>query len=402
MSRTRAKWGAGVNFLGGIIAGIIPISDHWKFVICGAAALGLVLCIIGYFISPKETPHESAPAGPTVSARDVTSSNIATAARDVNIYHPPLVPPDVRQGLPDFFYEGAGSLVAVKAIIPPGKNYSVAQIHFNLHFTNGGQATAHNLSEQTYGCWIHDEPPVGILMDAATSVGRTPPGQGKNIELFSQREWDSRTGTHMLSIRKNHLTILVEISFRVGSADGPIHKNEPIWLTWTPETRDRMTEATEADVSIAKPLIDKLKNTNPAGVTNSAKSGIHERAAALIQAVDRRMQRINQLLDKDGPVLDMIAKYAEGYREQAAGEFNFAQLFEVEEEKIQEARAIDLESNWNSFGVLCQSLLTLNTKIRNYNENKVAALKEEVLKWSFQAVPKNLQDAKEELSKRPL
>jgi hypothetical protein len=128
---------------------------------------------------------------------------------------------------------------------------------------------------------------------------------------------------------------------------------------------------------------------------------LHERAAKLIQDVGRRTHRINQLLDKDGPVLDAIAKYAEGYREQAAREFDFAQLFEVEDEIIQEARAIDLESNWNSFGELCQSLLSLNTKIRDYNQDKVAALKNEVLKWSVQTVPKNLQDAKEELlSKR--
>jgi hypothetical protein len=63
-----------------------------------------------------------------------------------------------------------------------------------------------------------------------------------------------------MNVRRNILTILVEISFRVGSSDGPIYANEPIWLTWTPSIRDRMTDATEADVAIAGPAIDRIKD----------------------------------------------------------------------------------------------------------------------------------------------
>lgn len=140
----------------------------------------------------------------------------------------------------------------------------------------------------------------------------------------------------------------------------------------------------------------------PSGAIGAiAKSDIHERAAALIQLVDRRVQRINQLLEKDTPLLDAIANFAQDYKEQAERDAGFAELFEVDDDIIQAARKIDLESNWESFGELCQLLITLNTKVRDYNQNKVANLKNQVLHWSFQKVPEKLRDAKQELlSKR--
>lgn len=140
----------------------------------------------------------------------------------------------------------------------------------------------------------------------------------------------------------------------------------------------------------------------PSGAIGAtAKSDIHERAAALIQLVDRRVQRINQLLEKDTPLLDAIANFAQDYKEQAERDAGFAELFEVDDDIIKAARKIDLESNWESFGELCQLLITLNTKVRDYNQNKVANLKNQVLHWSFQKVPEKLREAKQELlSKR--
>jgi hypothetical protein len=262
MSKEGASVAVGVFF--NIAVAVAPnVSDEHKRIAFFCTVPLLILAILWWLWAHFKTP-KTKPEVPRaiLSAGDITNSTIATAARDVHqtIYHhsPPLAP-EVKLELPDFYYHGAGSIITLRPLIPPGKSYSVAVIQCRLEFTNGGQATAYNLTAETYGCWIHDEPPRAMLIDVAKSVGRTPPNQGKSIEFLAEREWDSRTGFHSLNIRKNQLTILVEISFRVGSSDGPIYANEPIWLTWTPEVRDRMTDATEADVAIASRLIGGLK-----------------------------------------------------------------------------------------------------------------------------------------------
>lgn len=277
--------GVAVTVLFNVVVAAAPnISDENKRAIFVYAVPLLVAACIWwvweYFrtrkVPPKQPQHST-------NASGVSGSNVATAGRDVHqtIYNHPPPPPDpppqsgpslslnvltnqaaVEVARPDFFYHGAGSRITLKPVIPPGKNYSVALIEFRLEFTNGGGATAYNLSGETYSCWIHDEPLKAELIDIAKSVGRTPPGQGKSIVIIAERKWDKPTGFHSLNIRKNQLTLLVEISFRVGSSDGPIHANEPIWLTWTPEVVDRMTDATEADVAIASPLIEELKAAN--------------------------------------------------------------------------------------------------------------------------------------------
>lgn len=263
---SKSGWALCVSLFVGVGIQFVPVPEAWRWTITIVATIGLAVSAVGWFL----TRTDSSSTGQNLRVGNSNAGNFASAGRDVHqtIYHaPPSTTPHAERELPDFFYDGGGSQVIIRAFIPPGKNYSMAAIHFKLRFENGGNATAYNLTEETYGCWIHDEQPRAILIDTAKSVGRTPPGQGKSIELRADRDWESRTGMHTLNTHKDCLTILVDISFRSGSSDGPIHKNEPIWLTWTPAVRDRMTEANEADVLVAKPLIDDLKKARSTTTT---------------------------------------------------------------------------------------------------------------------------------------
>ncbi|MEY2518547.1 MAG: hypothetical protein QOF24_306 [Verrucomicrobiota bacterium] len=160
---------------------------------------------------------------------------------------------------PDFFYQGNGSEISIQWRMPPGAARALAVITFLLRFENRGQATAYNIGSKLYGCWIHDDPPRAVLIDQVNSVGRTAVSESKNLGFSADRKSERPTGTHILNIHKNILVVLVEISFRLGLDDPVIHHNAPIWLTWTLAVRDRMTDSTETDLSIAKPLIDDLK-----------------------------------------------------------------------------------------------------------------------------------------------
>ena len=266
MSKEEAGVAVGVFF--NIAVAVAPnVSDEHKRIAFYCTIPLLILAILWWLLAHfkgQKKRAESEPQASTV-AHDVTHSAIATAARDVHqtIHHHALpITPEIKQELPDFFYDGNGSAVSVRAFVPPGGNRSLAEVKFNLRFVNRSSATAYSLGYEIYGCWIHDEPLKAIKIDTATSVGRTFSGEAKHAVLFATREWETPTGIHSLNIRKNHIVILVEINFRVGSSEGPIRKNEPIWITWTPELRQTTGDSTLADIGVAKPLIDELKAAN--------------------------------------------------------------------------------------------------------------------------------------------
>jgi len=362
--------------------------------ICGAAALGLVLCIIGYFLSPKEVPEETEPKQ-NVTAGNMKSSNIVAAGRDVHqtIYHHarPLVS-EGEQALPDFFYDGNGSQVTMRfTIIPSKPDRSVAEIKFLLRFENQGQATAYNVGGKMYGCWIHGNPVEAVLIDSSDSVGRTAVNQGKSFGFTAWAEPDSQTDFHSLNIRKNTLVVLIEIHFGLSPEDFSSHKNDPIWLTWTPELRNRTSDSTPADISIAKPLIDRLKAANAIPTAGQIRK---ESAAQIIQTVELRTQTLTTLLETNSRHLDTIAKYPQEFRHKAAQDANFPDLFEIENELIQGSLSIYRETEWDTFRELWQSLVALNREINDYNHNHVAAIKNNILKITMQTIPENLERAK--------
>jgi hypothetical protein len=108
------------------------------------------------------------------------------------------------------------------------------RIGFLMRFINKGKGTAYNLSSKTYACWINDVPRKAGLADSIpASVDRTMPDQAKSIRFTKFR------------CRPDF--------------DSPIYDNEPIWKTWDSQMPDRLCEATEEDVRIAKEAIDALK-----------------------------------------------------------------------------------------------------------------------------------------------
>jgi hypothetical protein len=121
-----------------------------------------------------------------------------------------------------------------------------------MRFINKGKGTAYNLSSKTYACWINDVPRKAGLADSIpASVDRTMPEQAKSVHFAAER--CTREDSSLL-------LILVEMKFRSRpDFDSPIYDNEPIWKTWDPKMPDRLCEATEEDVRIAKEAIDALK-----------------------------------------------------------------------------------------------------------------------------------------------
>jgi hypothetical protein len=263
MSKTKAKWGIAVNAFFAAVLAFVPMSEFWKIVVCLVAVVGMVLCIIGYFMASEDEPAKATENSEVVAPKQ--SGNIVTAGRDINLHHYTSLPmPEVKQALPDFFYDGNSSQVTIRfTILPRNPDRSVAVIKFLLRFENRGQATAYNVGAKLYGCWIHGDPVEAVLIDTADSVGRTAVNQGKGFEFTVEAEPDSQSGLHSLNIRKNTLVVLIEIHFGVGPDDFASHKNDPIWLTWNPELRNRTADSTPADISIAKPLIDGVKGATP-------------------------------------------------------------------------------------------------------------------------------------------
>jgi hypothetical protein len=121
----------------------------------------------------------------------------------------------------------------------------------------------------------------------------------------------------------------------------------------------------------------------------------------LISDVESRIRQITRLLEKDSKQLDDISTYPKGFIYKATQQANFSDIFEVENELLEEASTIYKETNLSALGELWQSLLALNRKIGEYNQTKTARLKNDILKWTIQVIPKNLADATIQATKRP-
>ena len=187
MSKTKAKWGTGLNAFFGVVITLLPVFESWKIVLCSVAGVGTVLCIIGYFMASDDDEPAKATKNIEVVAPK-QSGNIVTVGGDLNqtIHHhaSPFGVSKVEQPLPDFFYDGSGSKVTIRFTILPSKpDRSVAEIKFLLRFENQGQATAYNVGGKIYGCWIHGDPVEAVLLDSSDSVGRTAVNQQRSVVI---------------------------------------------------------------------------------------------------------------------------------------------------------------------------------------------------------------------------
>ena len=163
---------------------------------------------------------------------------------------------------PDFFYEGIRSQVTFDSL-RNSEGDPIVRINFLLRFINKGPGTAYNLSSKTYACWINDNPRKAELADSPEpSVGRTRPDEAKSVGFSAWRyplRDSSLSGGSQLN-PNDILVILVEITFRQApELESPIFENEPIWKMWDPRIPDRLCDATEKVVRVAKEAIDELK-----------------------------------------------------------------------------------------------------------------------------------------------
>lgn len=163
---------------------------------------------------------------------------------------------------PDFFYQGIGSEIKHSFRMNPATNKPIVKIEFLLRFQNSG-ATAYNISSKIYACWVNDDPPGAGLADSTEpTVGRTRENECKLLGFMTKRNarelGNSQIGLNATDV----LLILVEIRSRLGSnANSPVLDNEPVWKTWDPRIPNRLCDAAESDVRVAREQIDRLKAT---------------------------------------------------------------------------------------------------------------------------------------------
>jgi hypothetical protein len=141
-----------------------------------------------------------------------------------------------------------------------------------------------------------------------------------------------------------------------------------------------------------------LRETGPQNVPPK-REVIRERASKVIHTVETRIQTLTSLLDKDSNHLDTIAGYPAEFIHKATQDANFSDLFEIENELIQESLAICRETEWSAFLDLWQSLSALNREISEYNRTHLARPKNTILRRTVQTIPVNLEQARTQSTK---
>jgi hypothetical protein len=152
---------------------------------------------------------------------------------------------------PDFQYTPDGSEIV------PTYDASMVRVKMSLRFTNRGEAAAYDLNSAIYGCWINDDPP-SVFVDRGRSVGKTNPGERVHRRFGV---WHPMEETDRKSGNGDALTLvfLYEVKGHVGSRDGKLFENEPIWLMWHPGLNNIMSWARPEDVTEAAPHIQRFK-----------------------------------------------------------------------------------------------------------------------------------------------
>src|SRR6266568_7832734 len=212
--------------------------------------MGVIVCLIGWALSARSTiPTEI--SSQKIRGSEISGSTVASAGRDVHqhIYQP--FPSDSEK-IADFIYEGSSSNVKFGFGIEAGTNKPRAKVHLHLRFVNKGNGIAHNIGANVYGCWIHEEPPRALIIDHIEPIsGRVTSGEGRSIKLEFNRYAGIDGGHLTLHARKDILVMLFEITFSKLPASSEVCKNEPIWLTWTPQVTTALCDSKQSEVQIA-------------------------------------------------------------------------------------------------------------------------------------------------------
>ena len=258
MSRSR-KWATGLSFFVGIAIQFAPIPDIWRWCITGIAILGIIICLLGWALSPKKGTPITETASQKIRSSEISGSNVASAGRDVHqhIYQP--FPSDSEK-IADFIYDGSSNNIKFGFGIEAKTNKPRAEVHLHLRFVNKGNGIAHNIASDVYGCWMHEEPPRACLIDHIEPIaGRVTPGEGRSIKLEFNRYAGIDGGHLTLHSRKDILVMLFEITFSKLPASSEVCRNEPIWLTWTPQINTALCDSKQSEVQIARLAIDNIR-----------------------------------------------------------------------------------------------------------------------------------------------
>ncbi|MEY2510596.1 MAG: hypothetical protein QOE26_1359 [Verrucomicrobiota bacterium] len=229
-------------------------------------ALACAWWVWAKFFSRQSTPPVSAPKENVYAAN--VSGNVAAAGRDVHqtIYQaPPFVTasPQAPQRA-EFFYNPERSKITFRFGHVPAFDKTCAIVDLLLHFDNRGNGPAYNLAADIHGCWIHDEPPRAVRIDRIEpTLDKILQGDGRSLNFaFSRPAGTSQpdgTGFLTLNTRKDILVVLIEITFTQTAGSEDVCKNDPIWLTWTPQRHTDIVSTTHSDVAIARPAIDRIR-----------------------------------------------------------------------------------------------------------------------------------------------
>lgn len=156
---------------------------------------------------------------------------------------------------PDFVYEPEGTKIGgARARIDEELGRPVYDIEFQIRFANQGTAVAYNVSLESFGCWINDDPPFAAGIDRIESVSKTPIGGHLAARFVVTRPARRHNGE--LSIPGTDLLVMLfQIRSRSSSSDGTVCENEPIWLTWDPRVHAVLGPAKPEEVKKAKVVL---------------------------------------------------------------------------------------------------------------------------------------------------
>lgn len=124
---------------------------------------------------------------------------------------------------------------------------------------------------------------------------------------------------------------------------------------------------------------------------------IRERAATAIQTAESRAQKVNDFMEKYGPLLEQIS----AGKQPASREQEIPHLTEIEDTLIQECLGIEKETGWIAFRDLGHYMGGLNSNISDFNKIPSAHLKNDILGWTKDNIPRVVADATKQAA-RPL
>ena len=255
----KSGWGVVVSVLFNVAVWVAPgIPDTYRWTAFGVTMLLLLGACIWWWLSPKTTTPVSDPAAQNIKSSKIIGSNVASARRDVHqhIYQPFR---DLEK-LADFVYDGGSSKINFGFVMDAKANKPRGEINLELRFMNKGEGIAHNIGADIHGCWIHDESPKAVRIDHEQTSGRVLPGEGRKLFFrFTTRYAKTTRGQLTLHSHKDILVMLIEIIFSKLPTSPEVCRNEPIWLTWTPQIPTALCDSKQSEVQIARLAIDKSR-----------------------------------------------------------------------------------------------------------------------------------------------